>query len=90
MDWKTHKKQLFSDPEFVKVYKETVVEYEIAKALFDARTKRGLTQKELALKLKTKQSVISRVESAKTSPSLAFLKRLASVLGGHLTVSFNI
>ena len=89
MTWEKHKKILLKDPEFRKVYEETRFEYEIARALILARVKKRLTQAQLAKKLKTKQSVISRVESGKTTPSLSFLKRLASVLGTSLSVQFK-
>jgi len=89
MDWKTHKIELENDPEFRVSLKETRMEYEIARALIEARIRHNLSQKELAEKLGTKQSVISRVENAKTTPSLSFLKRLAKVLDTELIVKFG-
>ncbi|KKU63998.1 MAG: Helix-turn-helix domain protein [Candidatus Woesebacteria bacterium GW2011_GWC2_47_16] len=89
MDWETHKKELVKDAKFRKALKETELEYKIAKALILARVKNKLTQKELAKRMGTKQSVISRVENAKTTPSLSFLKRLAEVLGTNLVVKFG-
>ncbi|MBI2315174.1 helix-turn-helix transcriptional regulator [Candidatus Daviesbacteria bacterium] len=89
MNWETHRKILMRDPEVRKAWEETRLEYEIAKALILARAKKSLTQAQLAKKLKTKQSVISRVESGKSTPSLSFLKRLASVLGTSLSVQFK-
>lgn len=88
MDFKTHKKQLLKDPEFRQIYEETELEFQIAKAIIEARINKGLSQKDLAEKLHTKQSVISRVENAKTTPSLSFLKRLAEVLNVSLQVQF--
>lgn len=89
MDFKTHKKQLLKDPEFKKIYKETELEFQIAKAIIEARISKGLSQKELAEKLHTKQSVISRVENAKTTPSLSFLKRLAEALNISLQIELR-
>ena len=89
MDWDTHKKILLKDPKFRKAYEESRLEYEIARAVIRARIERGLTQKQLADKLNTKQSVISRVESANTTPSLSFLKRLAEALNTSLQVQFK-
>lgn len=86
MDWQTHKKQLLKKPAFQKALKEIEPEFQIAKAMIEARIKKGLSQKELAQHLHTKQSVISRVENAKTTPSLSFLKRAAHVLN----VSFQV
>lgn len=89
MDWKTHKAELLKDPEVQRAVKESQLEYQVARAIIRARTEKGLSQKALAEKLKTKQSVISRVENAKTTPSLSFLKRLAEVLGVSLQVQFK-
>ena len=89
MDFETHKKLLMKDPKFRKVYEESRLEYEIARAVIRARIEKGLTQKQLAEKLNTKQSVISRVESANTTPSLSFLKRLAQALNTSLQVQFK-
>ena len=89
MDWKTHKAQLLKDPKVRKALKESELEYQIARAIIKARIEKGLTQGQLAYKLKTKQSVISRVENAKTVPSLSFLKRLANVLNVSLSVQFK-
>lgn len=89
MDWKTHKKQLLKKPEFREALKENEIEFQIAKAIIEARIKKGLTQEDLAKKMKTKQSVISRVENTKTIPSLSFLKRLADAMSLPLKVSFG-
>lgn len=89
MDWEMHKRQLLKNPKFRKALKETEIEYQIARALVLARVKNKLTQKELAKRMDTKQSVISRVENAKTTPSLSFLKRLAEVLNTDLIVKFG-
>ena len=90
MDFQTHKKQLMKNPAFKKAYEESELEYQIARALIKARLERGYTQKELAEKLQTRQSVISRVENARTIPSLSFLKRLARVLNASLQVQFKL
>lgn len=90
MDWKTHKKQLLKDPEVRQALKESDLEFQIAKSIIEARIKRGMTQKELARRLKTKQSVISRVETVKTTPTLSFLKRVADALGISLKVELGV
>ena len=89
MDWETHRKILLKDPEVRKALKETELEYQIARNLIKLRIEKGLTQVQLAKKLKTKQSVISRVESGQTTPSVSFLKRLAAVLGLSLKIEFT-
>jgi len=89
MDWNTYKKELLKNPEFKKTLKETELEYEIARSLIKARLNKGYTQKDLADRLQTTQSVISRVESAKGLPTLSFLKKLASALGTTIQVQFK-
>ena len=89
MDFQTHKKQLMKNPAFKKAYEESEIEYQIARAVIKARIENGYTQKQLAARLKTKQSVISRVENAKTTPSISFLKRVAEVLETQLQVKFT-
>lgn len=89
MDWETHKKILLKDPEVRKALEESELEYQVARAIIKARIDQNLTQAQLARKLKTRQSVISRVENAKTVPSLSFLKRLAAALNASLSVRFQ-
>ena len=90
MDWLIHKKQLLKNPKFRKALKESQLEYEIARAIINARIKRQLTQKQLAKKLHTKQSVVSRLENAQTTASVSFLQRLTSVFGGRLEIRLDI
>ncbi len=88
-DWKVLKKQLLENPEFKKEYEDSELEYQISRAVIKARIEKGYTQKTLATKLQTRQSVISRLESAKTLPSLSLLKRLADTLHLSLTVQLK-
>lgn len=90
LDWEDYEKELLARPGFKEVLEETRLEYEIARALIKARIEKGLSQAEVAKLMNTKQSVISRVENARTMPSLAFLKRLAEVLNASLKVQFEL
>jgi ribosome-binding protein aMBF1 (putative translation factor) len=88
-DWKTVKKELLQNPVFKREYEDSEPEYQIARAVIRARIEKKITQKELAVKMKTTQSVISRVENAGTVPSVSFLKRLATVLGLSLKIQLG-
>lgn len=88
-DWKTLKKDLLENPVFKEEYEASAVEYEIARAVIKARMEKKITQIQLAAKMKTTQSVISRVENTGTIPSLSFLKRLAHALDLSLTVQLK-
>ncbi len=90
VNWDDFEKELFKRPGFKEAQADTRLEYEIARALIKARIEKGLTQAEVARLMNTKQSVISRVENARTTPSLAFLKRLAEVLNASLQVQFKL
>jgi ribosome-binding protein aMBF1 (putative translation factor) len=84
--WEEHRKQLMKDPKFVKAWQELQPEFEIIEKIIRARIKRGVTQKKLAQRMKTKQSAISRLESGTANPSLNFLKRLAEALDSRLEI----
>lgn len=88
-NWDSYKQKLLKDPEFKRLYEESQPEFEIAKAIIRARIENKITQKELAKKMHTTQSVISRVEQGKTSPSISLLKRLAAALNTTLQVQFK-
>ena len=87
--WKKMEAELMKDAEFRKEVENLRPEYEAARAMIAARIKHDLTQKQLAQKMKTRQSVISRVENMQTTPTLSFLKRFASVFGGKISLKFT-
>jgi len=86
LTWKEYRKELMKDPKVVRAYQELQPEFEIIEKIIRARLKRGVTQKKLAQKMKTKQSAISRLESGTANPSLNFLKRLAEALDSRLEI----
>ncbi len=57
---------------------------EIALQISKARQEEGLTQKKLAEKLKTTQSVISRIEKGNQNMSLDLLFRIADALNKNI------
>ncbi len=87
--WKDVKKELLEDPATYKEYKSLEPEYKIISQMLKIRIEQGLTQKELADKIGTRQSNISRLESGEYNPSLEFLKKVAKGLNKELIVSFN-
>ncbi len=61
----------------------------VAQMIYDARTEAGLTQKELADLIGTRQSVISRLEDADyEGHSLPMLNRIALALQKKLQIRF--
>ena len=77
------------DPEYRKEYERLGPEFELARALIEARTKAGLTQAQLAERMRTTQSVIARLESGRVRPSTATLERLARATGTRLKIAFE-
>lgn len=88
-NWDTYKQKLLKDAEFKKLYDDSRPEFEIAKAIIHVRVKNKMTQKELAKRMNTTQSVISRLEQGRTSPSIALLKKVATALNTTLQVHFK-
>ncbi len=68
---------------------ENKLEYEVAKQIISLRKSLGLSQKELAEKLNTKQSAISRIEKGEQNISICLLEKIAGALGVELNVSLN-
>jgi len=87
--WSILKQELLKDPEFKKLYEDSQPEFEIAKNIIQARIENKITQKELAKRMNTTQSVISRLEQGRTSPSIALLKKVAAALNTTLQVQFK-
>lgn len=76
------------DPEFSQVYKALEIPFEIAQQVITLRQRKGLSQSDLATLAGTKQSGISRLENALSSPSISFLERIAEALDAHLEIRF--
>jgi len=79
-------KEQMKDPEFAAAYRELEPEFQAAREVIRLRLARGLTQKELAEKVGTKQASISRLERAVGKPSLRFLQKVAEALGARLEI----
>ena len=77
------------DPEFAKAYEEMQPEFNIMRAIIEARTANNLTQKELAERTGIAQTEISRIENGSRNPSIKLLQRLADGMGMVLNVSFT-
>lgn len=88
LDFDIWKKESLKNPKIRSEYERLQPEFAVIKAIIEARKTRGFTQKILARKIGTKQSVISRLESGRANPSVAFLKKLAQALNSHLEIKF--
>jgi ribosome-binding protein aMBF1 (putative translation factor) len=82
-------KKWMKDPTFVKAYNDLDEEFSVIFAVMEARAKAGLSQAQLARKMKTTQSAIARLESGKAHPSTRTLWKLAAATGTKLKISFE-
>jgi len=87
--WKTFKKELLKNEKFTKEYRKLEPQYAVISQMINLRTKKGITQKELAEKIGTKQSAIARLESGNFNPTFDFLQKTAKALGTKLVVNFK-
>ncbi len=83
-----HEKWL-EDPAYREEYERLGPEFELSRALIEARAGAGLTQAELALRMGTTQSVIARLESGRVQPTTATLQRIARATGTRLKIAFE-
>jgi ribosome-binding protein aMBF1 (putative translation factor) len=83
--------KMLRDPEIKMLYEQQKAKTHIAKAVRTVRTRAGLTQEELAKKMKTTQSVIARLESGtnQRSPSLDILARVAAACDAEFEFGFK-
>ena len=63
-------------------------EYKMLSSLILMRNKRKMTQKQLANKMGTTQSALSRFEIGSVNPSVKFLKKIAAALNAKLSIRF--
>lgn len=79
--------EALKNPEWKKAYDALEVEFSIIEQVIRKRLEKGLTQKQLADKIGTKQSAIARLEGGTTNPSVAFLEKVSKALGSKLQIS---
>lgn len=70
-------------------YDELGPEFDLARSLIEARANAGLTQKQLAERMNTTQSVIARIESGRAHPSTRTLHKIAQSTGTRLRITFE-
>ncbi len=83
-----HKKWM-KDPEVRTHYDALEEEFALMLAVAKARARAGLSQAELAKRMKTTQSAVARLESGRGLPSTRTLSRFAKATGHRLKVSFE-
>jgi ribosome-binding protein aMBF1 (putative translation factor) len=77
------------NPKYKAEYETLGKEYQLVRTLIEARTRAGLSQTQLARRMKTSQSYVARLESGQVKPSTAALERLAKATGSRLKITFE-
>jgi DNA-binding XRE family transcriptional regulator len=81
--------QLMKDEEFKVEYEKLKPRYDLLSQIIEARTAQNMTQEELALRVGTQKSNISRLESGTYNPSLDFIAKVAKSLGKEIHIEIR-
>jgi transcriptional regulator with XRE-family HTH domain len=82
------REEMLAKPEVKAEYDALQPEFDIIRAMVEARKAQNLTQKELSERTGITQADISRIENGTRNPSLDMLKRLAKGMGMQLRLEF--
>ena len=82
-------RQWSKDADYKGAYEARAEEFDPARALIEARTSAGLSQAQLARRMKTSQSYIARIEGGTVRPSTDALERFAHATRTRLRIVFE-
>jgi transcriptional regulator with XRE-family HTH domain len=88
MEWSKVRNEILSNPIVKKEYEKINPEYEIIRAVLNARKTRNLTQQQLADRTGINRADISRIENGNSNPTIAQLQRIADGMDMVLKVEF--
>ena len=83
------KVEALKDPNLKKEYDALEDEFKLIEALIDMRQKSGLTQEEIAQKMSTQKSNISRLESGSGNPGWKTLQKYAHACGFKIHLQYS-
>jgi DNA-binding XRE family transcriptional regulator len=83
------REQLMKDEEFRAEYEKLKPRYDLLSQIIEARAAQNMTQEELALRVGTQKSNISRLESGTYNPSLDFITKVAKSLGKEIHIEIR-
>lgn len=83
------KADMLRDEEFKTEYEKLKPRYQAIEQIIRARKEQNITQSELAKRVGTQKSNISRLESGNYNPSLDFFVKVAESLGKSLSVQIK-
>jgi DNA-binding XRE family transcriptional regulator len=77
------------DPAYRDTYAALDGEFALAAALIEARSAAGISQEEIARRMRTSQPAVARLEGGRGNPSLSTLRRYADATGTRLRIVFE-
>jgi ribosome-binding protein aMBF1 (putative translation factor) len=90
IDYNNFLKEELKRPEVKKEYDTLEQEFNLSVRLIELRQKAGLSQRELARKIKTSQPCIARLESGRyQNVSMRFLRKVGHALGVEPQIHFK-
>ncbi|MBI4050616.1 MAG: helix-turn-helix transcriptional regulator [Candidatus Doudnabacteria bacterium] len=88
-DYEKLKRQALRVKRVKRAYDALEPEFEVIRMIIKKRIAKRLTQAELARRIGTKQSAVSRLEQGTYNPSLRFLQKVADALDAKFEISFS-
>jgi len=88
-DFNEIKKELLKDPDVKKEYDRLEPKFDLIRSIIEKRIEKNISQKELAIRMGTKQSALSRFESGNYNPSLSFMQKVAQALDSKLEIKLR-
>jgi ribosome-binding protein aMBF1 (putative translation factor) len=76
-------------PGYAKALADLEEKFQLASLLIGARARADLSQEQLAMRMKTTRTVISRLESGRMKPSMRTLERFARATGHKLKLKLT-
>ena len=83
------KAEFLSNPDNLAAYDALATQFDLARKLIAARAAAGLSQTEVAERMGTKQSEVSRIEGARQNISIAKLVDYAEAVGAKLDIRLD-
>ena len=74
------------NPKYRREYEALEEEFSLTAALIEARSRAGLTQEQVARRMKTTQAVVARLEGGGSMPSTRTLEKYAKATGSRLKI----
>ncbi|MCT7943602.1 helix-turn-helix domain-containing protein [Shewanella holmiensis] len=88
-DLQSLKKRVSEDPGFNEEYQKLNLEFMVIDVLLSMRKSAGLTQRQIAMHMGTKETNISRLEKGRSNPTLKTLEGYAKACGFELKIDYR-